>query len=196
VLVALLLALAVLFVSGARAEAAAGDSPRAVVEALHAGLVAAAASSESLQQRYLELRPLIAATHDLAYIAELTIRRQWRELEPADRERFVAAFERLSVTTYASRFDAVGETSFKILQVADAGNGRVQVGAAIARDNGADIPLDYTLEDRGQGWRIVNIFADGVSDLALKRAEYQRILATGTIATLTDELQRQSAGMQ
>jgi phospholipid transport system substrate-binding protein len=169
---------------------------RAVVETLHSGLIAASSESATLQARYQRLQPVIAATHDLAYIAELTIRRQWRTLDQADRDRFVAAFERLSVMTYASRFTGVDESSFTIVDVQDAGAGRMQVSATISPRNGADVPLDYTLEDRGQGWRIVNIFADGVSDLALKRAEYQRILSSDTLDTLIETLNEQTASLQ
>jgi phospholipid transport system substrate-binding protein len=169
---------------------------RAVVETLHSGLIAASSESATLQARYQRLQPVIAATHDLAYIAELTIRRQWRTLDQADRDRFVAAFERLSVMTYASRFTGVDESSFTIVDVQDAGAGRIQVSATISPRNGTDVPLDYTLEDRGQGWRIVNIFADGVSDLALKRAEYQRVLSSGTLDTLIETLNEQTASLQ
>jgi hypothetical protein len=38
--------------------------------------------------------------------------------------------------------------------------------------------------------------ADGVSDLALKRAEYSRILADGTIDDLIEHLERQIADLQ
>ena len=53
--------------------------------------------------------------------------------------------------------------------------------------------MEYLLQQEGAaGWRIINIVADGVSDLALKRAEYQRILSTGSIDTLITELEAQT----
>lgn len=178
-------------------EPAAG--PRAVVETLHAALVEAAqpdAASLSPAARYERLYPVVTATHDLAYIAELTIRRQWRELDADQRARFVAAFERLSVMTYASRFEAVGRDTFRILSVSDPSAQRVQVDAEIVRREDRNVPLEYTLEDRGAGWRIVNIFADGVSDLALRRAEYQRILADGTLDDLIAHIESQTAALE
>ena len=42
------------------------------------------------------------------------------------------------------------------------------------------------------GWKIVNILADQVSDLALKRAEYSRVLGSGTIDDLIGELESQA----
>lgn len=186
-----------LCLAGATAWTAEAADPRAVVERLHAALVAAASpdAPRSLEARYEALLPVVRETHDLSYIAELTIRRQWRELEPAQRERFAAAFERLSVMTYASRFDAVDDSTFRILEVSDLSAPRVQVEAEIVRADEPNIPLEYTLEDRGEGWRIVNIFADGVSDLALKRAEYSRILASGTLDDLIAHLESQTEAL-
>jgi len=103
---------------------AAADSPAAVVESLHAGLTEVASESLDLEQRYERLLPLIERTHDLPYIAELTIRRQWRDLSETDRRRFVTAFERLSVMTYASRFAGVAPGAFEEYGLADPGSAR------------------------------------------------------------------------
>jgi phospholipid transport system substrate-binding protein len=70
------------------------------------------------------------------------------------------------------------------------------VSTAIARTGAADVPLDYVLQHGTAGWRIINIVADGVSDLALKRAEYQRVLAGGTLDTLIAELEAQTARLR
>ena len=174
------------------------QAAEAVVASLHRGLVDVSASepNASVEQRFDRLHPLIAETHDLPYVAELTIRRQWRDLTAAERERFVAAFERLSVRTYASRFASVDENVFTIVGSGDAGSARIEVNATIARREGGDVTLDYTLHNRDGAWRIVNILADGVSDLALKRAEYRRILADGTIDDLVDYLTRRGDDLE
>lgn len=174
------------------------DTPRATIETLHAGLVAAAreAGDAPVAERYRLLQPVVTATHDLPYIAEFALRRQWSSLNEDERERFIAAFERLSVMTYASRFRGITADTFTIEDVEEAAGGRVQVAAAIARPDADDVPLEYLLEQRDGQWRIINIVADGVSDLALKRAEYQRLLANGSIENLIDDLEAQAARLE
>jgi phospholipid transport system substrate-binding protein len=114
-------------------------------------------------------------------------------LNDDERQRFVAAFQRLSVMTYAARFANVAPDAFRPL---DAGmpdaSGRVQVKTAIKREGQADVSLEYLLQQDGDDWKIINIVADGVSDLALKRAEYQRLFASGGIEGLIAELERQT----
>jgi phospholipid transport system substrate-binding protein len=169
-------------------------TPVEVVTALQEGIVAQAAESseQSLEERYEALRPVVERTHDLPYIAELSIRRYWDGLSAEQQERFVVAFERLSVMTYVTRFAGVTPETFAVQGSEEEGNGRVQVHAAIVRDEQDDISLDYLLQERDGKWRIINILADQVSDLALKRAEYHRVLSDGTMDDLIAELEAQT----
>jgi len=198
-LAALAVALLVLSENGSAAEpAVATDTPAATVDSLHRGLVALSHErpSADLAERYRVLEPLIEATHDLPYIAQFALRRQWPSLTEADRARFVAAFTRLSVQTYASRFKNVTAATFKNDGASAADSGRAQVQTAIVRPGEADIPLEYLLQQEDGAWRIINIIADGVSDLALKRAEYQRVLASGTIDDLIKHVDEQTLRLE
>jgi phospholipid transport system substrate-binding protein len=171
------------------------ESPQATIESLHSGLLALAVEQidEGAESSYRALLPLIVATHDLEFIAEFTIRRHWSSLSETDRSRFAAAFERLSVMTYASRFAGVDANTFAPIQSLAASSGRAEVHSAIRRPNDGDIPLEYVLQQGEGGWRIINIVVDGVSDLALKRAEYQRVIADGGIDVLLAHIDEQVA---
>jgi phospholipid transport system substrate-binding protein len=184
---------------GGLAAQLATDTPAATIASLQQGLIAAASerSSAELAERYRALEPLVVATHDLPYIAEFALRRQWSSLAAEDRQRFVAAFQRLSVTTYAARFGNVAPDSFRAIEAgAPDANGRVPVTTAIKREGQSDVSLEYLLQEGAQGWRIINIVADGVSDLALKRAEYQRVFANGGIDGLIAELEEQTERLE
>jgi phospholipid transport system substrate-binding protein len=178
-----------------RGSAAATDSPSATIASLQQALVAARRDrpNATVDERYRTLEPIIVETHDLPYIAEFALRRQWAMLTDEERQRFVAAFQRLSVMTYAARFGNVAPDAFRPLEArAPDANGRVQVTTAIKREGQPDVSLEYLLQQDGEDWRIINIVADGVSDLALKRAEYQRVFASGGIEGLIAELEEQT----
>jgi phospholipid transport system substrate-binding protein len=151
----------------------------------------------AVAERYRALEPAIVKTHDLPYIAEFALRRQWPMLTEPDRQRFIAAFQRLSVMTYAARFGDVAPDAFRALAAgAPDANGRVQVKTAIRREGQPDVTLEYLLQKNGDDWKIINIVADGVSDLALKRAEYQRVFASGGIEGLIAELEQQTQRLE
>ena len=193
----ILAAAALLAAAASRAAAGdvATDSPVATIASLQQALLAAGRDSASatVEERYRALEPAIVATHDLPYIAEFALRRQWGSLAAADRERFVAAFRRLSVMTYAARFGNVAPDAFRPVEGGQPdANARVEVTTAIRREGQPDVSLEYLLQRNGDSWRIINVVADGVSDLALKRAEYQRLFASGGIDGLIAELEAQT----
>jgi len=174
---------------------AATESPSATIASLQQALVAVPRErpKATVEERYRTLEPVIVATHDLPYIAEFSLRRQWSSLAEGDRQRFVAVFQRLSVMTYAARFGNVAVDAFRSIEAgAPDANGRVQVKTAIKRDGQPDVSFEYLLQQSGDEWKIINIVADGVSDLALKRAEYQRVFASGGIEGLIAELEQQT----
>lgn len=191
----ILVALAALacVVSGAADELdAATATPVATIESLQRGLADVATADLTVEERYAQLAPLVTETHDLEYIATLAVRRNWDSFDADQRARYLAAFARLSVMSYASRFASIARDSFLEPTPQESSADSAAVTSGIRAGKGATISLDYALRRSDRGWRIVNIVADGVSDLALKRAEYRRILIDGTPEALIDELDRQT----
>ena len=206
-LAACLLGIAALFGAGVPAQQSAPDAEPATGSA-HRGVAAAVAAVQRLQdalvegsgnpdvhERFAALRGEITATHDLAYIGELMIRRQWRDFSEQQRSEFLSSFVNLSVMSYAARFVDVAADSFEMHGAEEIGNGRIQVRSSIARADGGAVPLDYVLQDGPEGWRIVNVIADGVSDIALKRAEYRALLEESGFDGLVAELQKQTENL-
>ena len=193
---ATLVALAILVAAEAPAQDPGAPLARQVVEQFHRSLVDLAAGDyPDVAARVAVLEPLVTASHDLRYIARFTLRRQWPDFTDEQRAAFIEAFTNLSVMTYATRFESVTPDTFRISGVAAASRGRVEVEAAIHPPEAAPIPLSYLLHERDGEWRIINIIADGVSDLALKRAEYQRVLTEQSFNGLLDHIRQLTMAM-
>ncbi len=69
-------------------------------------------------------------------------------------------------------------------------SGRVVI-CEMQREGEQPLTFEYHLRETGNDWRIVNIVVDGVSDLALKRAEYSGVLRESGFSGLLDELANQ-----
>ena len=115
-------------------------------------------------------------------------------IEAADGRTYLSEMAALvSATVFGTTAGTVAADAFRALEAGEPdASGRVQVATAIKRDGQADVSLEYLLQQDQQSWRIINIIADGVSDLALKRAEYQRVFASGGIDGLIAELEQQT----
>jgi phospholipid transport system substrate-binding protein len=165
-LVALLVALAF----AARADEAA--SAREPVMRLHAALTALPGVEGGRPARLAALEPAIGTVFDLPAIARISLGRAWAGLDVAARETVTARLGALVTSTYVHRFAGARTPSFEILAVEGDPGGQRRVRTRLLRPDGEAVALDYLLVPGPDGPGIVDVVADGVSDLALRRAEY------------------------
>ena len=178
--------LALLAVPAAIAETRA---PRTVVEEFHAALIATMNEAAELgfAGRYDRLLPVLDASFDFPAIAKVVIGRHWQDLDAAQRAEFIRTFTELSVATYATNFAAFAGERFVTVGDEKA-DGRVVVRTELVQADGDEVGLNYLLHQRDGEWRIVNVIAQGVSDLALKRVEYTAVIKAEGIESLIRRL--------
>ena len=175
--------------------AAAQQSPTDVVAQLQQKLVAVWRSDTSFERRFEALAPAIVASHDLATMARFALGNRWQGLDSAQREQFLATFRRLTIATYADRFDQYHGERFVQSGQRALSQDQYLVQTSLLPSDGAQIRLDYLLRQRGGQWKIVNVLADGVSELAIKRSEYTAFIRDHGFAALVKELQRKISDM-
>lgn len=142
--------------------------------------------------RYAHLEPVIRRTHDLAFVARLSLGKHWSGLSEDERHTLIDIFSRLSIATYASRFDRYQGERFVVdsEKTLPRGNMRL-VESRLVKSDGDAIHFNYLVHPGEKRWRIVNIIVNGVSDLALKRAEYTDVLEKEGFPALVATLERQ-----
>jgi len=185
---ALLLLLSTLAVADPESPSAATTT----VNRLQDGLIALMKSSDAGPARTGAVTKLLRETHDLGYIARVVLGRHWRELSAEQQAEFIDRFEQLSVANYTSRFQHYGGERFEVAEEQPQSEDEHSVRSVLTTANGAQHEFVYVLHRDGEQWRIVNIVVDGVSDLALKRAEYGRLMDAGGFPALLDELAQQT----
>jgi phospholipid transport system substrate-binding protein len=112
----------------------------------------------------------------------------WDSLNDEQRSRFVEVFTELSIATYASNFDRYSGERFKTISEKQVSGGRILVQSQLTKSDGGQVQLDYLLHRTDGQWRIVNVVAQGVSDLALKRADYSAFLKSKGFEALLNKL--------
>ncbi len=166
-------------------EAAA--EPVDVVERLHAGLLAAM-QLDTHSEREAYLQPIIADVFDNRRIAGISLGRTWRDLSAQQRAEFEAKLLDLVVATYADRFDNFNGQQF-VTDGVQAVKNNVVVQTRLQRADADDVKLDYVLREG----RVFNVVADGVSDLSLRRADYNSIIKQEGYDSLLEHLAEKTA---
>lgn len=179
--------------SALAAEAIQPASPADTVNALHASLTEAMSRSAQLgcEGRTQLMQPAVDAAFNLPFVAQRALRRHWQTLDAAQRERLTATLRTSFVATYATEFAQAGAVSFATGATETLANGDALVHSRLTPKGRSAITLDYVLKPQGKSWQVVNVLADGVSDLALRATQYDSVMKTGGLDALQAGLDAQ-----
>ena len=174
--------------------AAQEDPARTVIQRFQQSLLAVMKEAESLgvTGRYQRLQPIIEEAFHLPLMIRVATGSFWKKADEEKRSRLVAAFQRLSVSTYANRFDGYSGQVFEIVDQRPGPQKTVLVKTRIVSPGDSPVRLTYVVKEFEGQWRIVDILLDNdISELAVRRSEYRRLLKNngvdGLIATLNDK---------
>ncbi len=154
------------------------NSARQVVENFQAVLLEVMKQGQALgfSGRYKKLDVATRKSHDLTKIARIVVGREWRKLTEEQQARLVDAFSRLSISAYAHNFKEYSGESFEFVSEEETARGGIIIHSLLLIPDDKDVKFDYMMKKKGDSWKIINIIANGVSDLALKRSEYTSVL--------------------
>lgn len=178
----------------------AAGSARAAVTALHSALETPPQDAHpSCSTRLKALEPVVATVFDTDAIARLVLRGHGSALSAAQRAAFLSALRDNIALSYARHFAGGTNQAFAI--GGEEPQGRfVRIRAHLPRSGQPAMTFDYLLHEAG-GWRIVNVFADGVSDAALRRTQYDSLIGErgidgliGFVESQNNDLRRECIG--
>lgn len=186
-ILSLLLAIPPIVPVRAAQEATKPAGPSQIVTAFHGTLLDVMKNAKSLgiQGRYEKLNGRIEQTFHLGLMVRIASGSYWRKASQTEIEKLMAAFSRLSISTYASQFDGFSGQSFETLGEKPGPQKTTLVKSQIIDPTSGRVDITYvTRKIKGQ-WKVVDVLLDsGISELAVRRSEFRRILKTGGISGL------------
>ena len=172
-----------------------GTTPKTLVDGFHDALLTVMQKSEGLgyKGRYELLAPHVARAFHLRLMVQVASGRHWRKAKERNKQALVAAFSKVSIGTYATRFNGFSGQSFKTLEVKPATQNTHLVVTRLVNPDGKGVNLTYVTKEIEGNWRIIDvILASGISELAMRRSEYRQILKQGGIKALTTLLNKKA----
>lgn len=180
------------------AYGAASDPAAIQVQALTAALLKSmhAGATESMAERYRDLEPVIEQVFALPLVTRLAVGPDWTNFSPDQQQALIAAFTRFTVANYAHNFRDFSGERFEVddQQVATRGVDKIVRGRILPAHD-TPVSLVYRMREVDGIWKIVDVYSDGVSSLALRRSDFTAALAAGGVAELLAYLNRTSDGL-
>jgi phospholipid transport system substrate-binding protein len=164
------------------------------VNKLHAALLKNMQEAKSLgcAGRVANMKSVVGTSFDLPFLAKHIVRKHWAEQSEPQQQDFLFALEEMIVTTYASQFASFNGEKFVTLKTDDLASGRNLVHSQLQIPGNAPVNFDYILRQTDSHWRIVNVIAEGVSDLAIRSQQYDRVIKEKGFVGLLAQLKKQN----
>lgn len=171
------------------AFAASADPAAERVEAFDNALLAAmkSGSAAGVKARDRELTPAVQAAFDIPTMTRFAVGPPWASMTEAQHAELVRAFERYTTANYAHNFDSYSGQKFVIQAVTTRGADKI-VQAQLTSPHGSTNSLIYRLHDTPQGWKIIDVYYNGISQLTTRRADFADPVANGGAAGLLSHL--------
>ena len=180
------------------------SSARQTVDKLNAALIDVMKNAKALgyKGRSAKLDPIIRETHEFNSIAQIALGSHWKDLSDEQKKSFVDKLTELSVATYAAQFNGYGGEEFIYESEQGMKSNRVTLRylLAIVKEKPAKaeeksakpeekpVKFEYVLGQANGQWVIINIVVDGISDLALKKAQYTSVIEREGFDSLLNKL--------
>ena len=126
--------------------------------------------------RYKKLDPVVKDTFEFEAVSLIALGTHWKKLEQPQKLAFMDKLTDLSVATYAAQFKEYGGESFQFDSSQDIKNGKLVLRYNLVAPNEKPIKFEYFVGQFNGQWHIINIVVDGISDLALKKAQYTSVI--------------------
>jgi phospholipid transport system substrate-binding protein len=147
-----------------------------------------AGAGETSSDRYRMLEPVIDDVFDLPLMTRLSVGAAWTTFSADQQRAVLAAFARLTIAGYAHNFRDNGAVTFEIDDaVVTRGEDRI-IQTHLRTGNDASATLVYRVRRSGAGWKIIDVYYDGVSQLTMRRSDFGAAIASGGATALVAHL--------
>lgn len=173
------------FALAAAASAAPADPAAGRIESYNQSLIAVMKQGPALglKGRADRLEATVRADYAMPVIAGLVVGPKWASASAADRAALIAALTRHSAVTLAKNFKSYSGEKFSVDPASV-----VRGPARVVRSTIDSDRLTYLLQQSGGEWKIVDVIAGGVSQLAVQRGEFAATVTAGGPAALAKKL--------
>nr|CRH06972.1 putative Toluene tolerance family protein [Candidatus Magnetococcus massalia] len=190
----LLLSFALLSVGGTSAHATplpggeSADIQKAIVRAVSILQDPELAKPENLAERRQQLRQLIYSQFDFLRMSRGAVGRKWRHFNEQQRVRFVELFRQILEVTYMDRIETYQGSGVRFAPEQRRGSRIIQLDSTVDV-NGQPISLSYRCLNAGFGWKVYDVYIEGISLVSNYRSQFSYLLRGNDIEGLLTKLQ-------
>ena len=150
------------------------DGSRGPVEALHAALGQMIANGTQIdfKSRYALMQRILEQTVEFEAVSIIALGEKWKGLSAQEQTTFISTLKNLSAATYSSAFKPEPNDKFIFVSSKPLNSGNYVITYNLSSPREAPVKFEYLVRNIQGRFKIINIVVDGISDLAIKKAQY------------------------
>lgn len=143
-------------------------------------------------ERAQDFAKLVDETFDVPKIARFVLGQNWRVATDDERQQFTQAFQAYLIQVYWARFNQYSGQSFKVTGQRPQSDALTLVNTQIVQPSGPPVKVDWTVTKEVDGFKIIDVSIEGVSQVLTYRQEFASILQQndGHVSALIAELNK------
>jgi phospholipid transport system substrate-binding protein len=127
----------------------------------------------------------------------LAMGQSWNKATPEQKTRLTEEFKVLLVRTYASALAAYSEQRFDFRPLrAKPTDTDVTVNVRVIQSGAQPVPIDYSMEKTGAGWKVYDVMVGGVSLVANYRTEFNNTVRESGIEGLIKSMHAKNRSLE
>ena len=123
-----------------------------------------------------KLWEIVYPVFDFEEMSQRSLAVHWRNRTPAEKEEFVDLFGRLLYQSYVNKIEQYNDEKVVITDQKTAGT-RAVISTKVVGSS-MEIPIDYKLHNKDNGWRIYDVAIEGVSLVNNYRNQFNKIVVS------------------
>jgi len=129
---------------------------------------------------------------DTEYAAQQVLAKYWRTATPDQRKRFIDAFYHSLLKNYGTALLEFTADRMTILPFkGDLNSGRALIRTVVRRDNGTQVPVNYSLRKADKGWMAYDVSIEGISYIKSYRTDFGSEIDQKGIDAVIERLETQ-----
>jgi phospholipid transport system substrate-binding protein len=180
----------------AASSPAAQDTPAAVpIAALNQALETLEHNaSQPFAARYAALGPVVDRAFNLAQILKTIVGLRWTQIPAAQQGALLTVFRAFTICNYVANFNSDSGDRFRILPETRSVGADQVVETEIVPKTGDPTRMDYVMRQGAAGWQAIDVLEQGtISQAAVQRSDFRRLLESGNGTALIDSLRQKVA---
>src|SRR3954453_17875304 len=128
---------------------------------------------------------------DFTRMTRLAMGKNWSKATPEQQQELVNEFRTLLVRTYSNALSTYSDRTIKVEPLKSIPESDTVVKTKVIQQGQEPIPIDYSMEKTGEGWKVYDVTVAGVSLVTNYRSTFNNQVSDGgiekLIKTLTDK---------